>query len=328
MSQKEDTIASEVIAASLGGAISASVLYPVEVLKTKMQAGNDDGDDDEGKQNDGNSEEKQPPTMVEYASRLYRKEGAGIFVHGMETSAFQSATEKALYFFAYQALKNVHAAVTSNAKLDGFSNLLLGCAAEWAHLPITLPLDCWTTQIQTNTNPDETPMALLLSLLNAGPSKMYKGIQAYTVLCLKPALQYTIFEQVKAAVIARRAQKTLSTAEAFLLGMVARAVATVVVFPYLRAKVMLQAAKSEQNGATAGDVVTPSAHASSIPAMLGKMYQQGGLALWFQGLGPELTRGVLSAALMMTIKEKIATVVKSMLLGHEQKQKEQFRNAR
>ena len=33
-----DSIASEVVSASLGGAISASILYPSEVLKTKMQA--------------------------------------------------------------------------------------------------------------------------------------------------------------------------------------------------------------------------------------------------------------------------------------------------
>lgn len=322
MSQQEDTIASEVIAASLGGAISASVLYPLEVLKTKMQAGGEDDDDEKD-----NSEEKQPPTMVEYATRLYRKEGAGTFVHGMETSAFQSATEKALYFFAYQVLKDAYATVTSSTKLDGFSNLLLGCAAEWAHLPITLPIDVWTTKIQTSRNPDDTPMALLLTLLNAGPSKMYKGIQAYTVLCLKPALQYTIFEQVKAAVVATRVQKALTTAEAFLLGMVARTIATVVVFPYLRAKVMMQAAKSTPDGGSAGTDGKPSADTTSIPAMLGKMYRQGGFALWFQGLGPELTRGVLSAALMMTIKEKIAIIVKGMILGHRKKQKEQRRLA-
>ena len=50
---------------------------------------------------------------------------------------------------------------------------------------------------------------------------MYKGIQAYVVLCLKPALQYTIFEQVKAVIVKTRRSKHLSAAEAFLLGMIA-----------------------------------------------------------------------------------------------------------
>lgn len=304
----QDTIASEVIAASLGGAISASVLYPLEVLKTKMQARG--GDDDE-------DEEEKDPSMIQYATSMYKREGAGVFFHGMETSAFQSAAEKALYFFSYTALKEVHFALT-NSKLDGFTNLALGYAADWAHLPITLPLDCWTTKIQTT---NEKPMAILCSLLAAGPSKMYKGIQAYYVLCLKPALQYTIFEQVKTAVVAGRSNKTLGAGESFLLGMVARAISTIVVFPYLRAKVMMQVAKAS---ATAGND-TGEEKSVSILSLLGTMYNQGGLASWYQGIVPELTRGVMSAALMMMIKEQIATTVKEMLVGHGQPKKQQRR---
>jgi hypothetical protein len=132
---------------------------------------------------------------------------------------------------------------------------------------------------------------------------MYKGIQAYTVLCLKPALQYTVFEQVKATVVANRKVKVLGAAEAFVLGMIARAISTVCIFPYLRAKVVLQATGRK----------------ISIPELLSEMAQQpGGIANWFQGLGPELTRGVLSAALMLMIKEQIGQVVQSALSGGSQ----------
>lgn len=132
---------------------------------------------------------------------------------------------------------------------------------------------------------------------------MYKGIQAYTVLCLKPALQYTVFEQVKATVVANRNVKVLGAAEAFVLGMIARAISTVCMFPYLRAKVVLQATGRK----------------ISIPKLLSEMAQQpGGIANWFQGLGPELTRGVLSAALMLMIKEQIGQVVQSALSGGSQ----------
>ena len=79
MSHK-DTIASEVISSSLGGVCSASILYPLEVLKTRMQADND---------GDGKNE-----TMVQFARKLYEKEGAHVFFKGIETSAFQSGLEK------------------------------------------------------------------------------------------------------------------------------------------------------------------------------------------------------------------------------------------
>lgn len=130
----DERIASEVIAASLGGAISASVLYPLEVLKTKMQAAQDNKD----------------KTMWEFARRLAEEFGHKVFWVGVETSALQSATEKALYFFAYTCLKHLYLGPAPHPPLRTLPNLTLGCMAEWAHLPITLPLDCWTTKIQTD----------------------------------------------------------------------------------------------------------------------------------------------------------------------------------
>ena len=108
-----------------------------------MQASEDDDESDQG--------------MVEYAKYLYQKEGMGVFLNGIETSAFQSAVEKACYFFAYTALKQAHQSIrkvtnprAANKPIGGLSNLFLGCLAEWAHLPITLPIDCLSTAIQTS----------------------------------------------------------------------------------------------------------------------------------------------------------------------------------
>ena len=292
MAQRKDTIASEVLSASVGGAISASILFPLEVLKTKMQAGGDEEEKEKG--------------MVEYAKDLYRKEGFAVFLNGIETSAFQSSMEKAFYFFAYTALKQVHQFVrsvanpTSSSKSLGAStNLALGCLAEWAHLPITMPIDCLSTAIQTSKQ--QNAVALMMTILKEG--NMYKGIQAYYVLCFKPALQYTVFEQVKASILKSRKVKTLSAAEAFLLGMIARTVATVAVFPFVRAKVVMQSRKEEGE------------KDPSVLSLLGDIYEKGGVSALYQGLGPELTRGVFSAALMLMIKEKINGGIKTALYG-------------
>lgn len=159
-----ETIASEVISASLGGAISASVLYPLEVLKTKMQAENKASSDQE--KVDEDNEDRSKLSMVEYSSYLYKNHGLEVFLSGVETSAFQSAAEKALYFFAYTGLKSIYRELNGGAAPKTFSSLVLGCLAEWCHLPVTLPLDCWTTAIQTNTNPNQGPLQLLLTMLS------------------------------------------------------------------------------------------------------------------------------------------------------------------
>jgi hypothetical protein len=292
-SQQQESIASEVLAASLGGAVSASILYPLEVLKTKMQA----------------SEDAQDLGMWEFAQYLVKHYGFKVFWVGVETSALQSATEKALYFFAYTALKELYHVITPKP-LSTLPNLVLGCAAEWAHLPITLPIDCWTTTIQTNTT-DTSAMTLLCNLLSEkGIRGMYKGIQAYTVLCLKPAIQYTVFEQIKQRLLKGTRRTSLHAGESFVLGMVARTISTILVFPYVRAKVLLQ---------TTNSTTTISNNDSSILSFLLKLHQQQGFSALFQGLGPELTRGVLSSALMLMIKEQIASLVHASLYGNNNK---------
>jgi len=60
-----------------------------------------------------------------------------------------------------------------------------------------------------------------------GVEGLYNGIQAYQVLCLKPAIQYTVYEYCKELVLlGRPGEENLGSAEVFLLGMVARAVST------------------------------------------------------------------------------------------------------
>jgi solute carrier family 25 (peroxisomal adenine nucleotide transporter), member 17 len=314
-----ESIASEVIAASLGGAVSATVLYPLEVLKTKMQATTtttSDDDDEESLKDDKTVQ----PNMITVARTLYQKEGAQVFIRGVETSAFQSALEKALYFLSYTGLKNGYTAVTQRpaTQMSTATNLLLGCLAEWAHLPITLPVDVWTTAIQTTSKTggsSNTPMTILITLLNDPTVNFYKGISAYYLLCFKPAIQYTVYEQVKTLWIASKNQKqrkqttTLSALESFLLGMVARTVATVLIFPFLRAKVLMQAQLLKDSSSE-----PPSEQPSlSVQSLLMQIYQRDGLAGLYQGIGPELTRGVFSAALMLMLKEQIAAIVQTMI---------------
>lgn len=185
---------------------------------------------------------------------------------------------------------------------------------------MTLPIDCVTTAIQTDDKNRGAFVLLGTILSEKGIGGFYKGIQAYTVLCLKPAIQYTVYEQVKKIVLAARRvnsnsrqlmDESLSAAEAFFLGMFARIVATMLTYPYLRAKVMLQS--------TYGDAkVKP-----TIPQMIAEQLSSGGVWGLYQGIGPELTRGVFSAALMMMVKERIGVVVRGLIDGQEREKQQQ-----
>jgi adenine nucleotide transporter 17 len=326
------SITAEVLSAAIGGIISASALYPLEVIKTKLQAAEcgstntsndidnkteDDNDKDQshdGATNTSNNAIRNTSAATTttsawaLAKHMYQTQGISSFYHGIATSAVQAGTEKALYFFAYTLLKNLYYSILQPKSQEGkkpvimstTANLLLGCAAEWAHLPITLPIDCLTTRIQTTNNPKASALALLCNMMSEGG--MYKGLQAYTVLCFKPAIQYTVYEQVKHYYLTLLSRNnpnqtsSLSSAQAFLLGLISRTISTVVVFPYIRAKVLLQQQPT-------------SSSSNTIPTLMQNLVNEGGICSLFQGLGPELTRGVLSSALMMMVKEKISAIV-------------------
>lgn len=294
MSTKNESIVSEVVAASLGGAISASLLYPLEVLKTNLQAKDSAANDDDDEESAG---------MIATAQQMYDKEGITVFFRGVQFSALQSSLEKALYFFSYTFLKQVHGAVSGGSSRSTLTNLMLGYAAEWSHLPITLPVDAVTTAIQTSSKGDGA-FKILLAMLSDKNRNFYKALPAYYLLCLKPALQYTVYEQVKSAWLKTKSRRALTAVEAFALGMVARTVATVLVFPFLRAKVLLQTQTTNASEET-----------TSIPknttSILKEQWKHAGLSGLYQGLGPELFRGVFSAALMLMIKERIAEIVQS-----------------
>ena len=328
-------------------------------------------------------------SMISFAHRLYQRQGGSAFFAGWEVSAVQSAIEKALYFVAFTGFKSLYRRLISSSSLSSSSSssspfdsrsqrlstvatLLLGCLAEWAHLPVSLPIDAVTTVIQTMENRSHfknkvlieesdgsesarndvgkdghRAMAILLTILRN--KTMYKGIEAHFLLCLRPAIQYTMFEKLKDFIIRKRQGRleknsrsgskpqtstsigsvsssvsSLSAIEAFALGMIARSVATLVIFPFQRAKVRIQSTacrhefeSSQNDDAEFGDrsdvlssVIEPT---TSIWKMIEQTYNKQGIGGLFQGLGPEITRGMLSAAIMLMVKERVSVSVKSVL---------------
>ena len=84
--------------------------------------------------------------------------------------------------------------ITGNSNIGAISNLILGCFAEWAHLPVTLPIDCVTTAIQTDSK-NRGAFTLMGTILSEkGIGGFYKGIEAYKVLYLKPVIQYMVYD--------------------------------------------------------------------------------------------------------------------------------------
>jgi hypothetical protein len=163
-----------------------------------------------------------------------------------------------------------------------------------------------------------------------GIGGFYRGASAFAVLCLRPAIQYVCFERLKAALLLgprhqaanrahaanrgggngaseAKARLQLSAAEAFLCGALARCVATCLIYPYVRAKVLaMTAARDLAKGAASATSSrgAGAAPAASVSGALRAVVGAEGVRGLYVGLGPELVRGMLSSAVMLMVKEQ------------------------
>lgn len=407
----------QAISAGSGGVAATVSLFPLDTIKTRMQARKAS---DEGAGTSGGG-------VAETVVGILEDGGPMAFFAGVGPGAVQSAIEKFVYFYAYTTLKSWFKAVTGDGPGTS-SNLVIGYVSEWLHLPVTLPLERVVKTIQTTRKDQqrEQKAAAVASGLGGGseessevlmrggdggagpprasspgvvatvrtiyqqqgPAGFYRGVVAYVVLCLRPAIQYTVFERLRAILLRGKAKKNprspsaaaaLSALEAFVLGAVARAIATLVVYPYIRAKVMAQAAAGKAGGSGGcGNATRDETRGSQRPAFippspplspsrsstpndftgeqtptqspnqrrgvvptssdldgnsrekptailvsepptmtesLVAVWQSEGIAGIYRGIKPELFRGMLSAAIMLMVKERIYLLNRRLLIG-------------
>ena len=100
---------------------------------------------------------------------------------------------------------------------------------------------------------------------------------AYMGVSLQPAIHFGIFEEIKKRLLGGR--KELTFMESFVYAGFARAVSTMLIYPYIRAKVLCQ---------------TGSGKARSSMEVIGEELKENGVVGLYAGIAPELIRGVMS----------------------------------
>lgn len=217
-----------------------------------------------------------------------------------------------------------------------FLKLALGYTAGVVNTMLTMPLEVISTRCQASKDSIGTLAMGRKLLFQEGLQSFYKGLGFNILLCINPAIQNTVFDKLKAALLRRAkaqaggAAVALTSLEAFVLGAVAKAVATFVTFPLVRLKTMLQAGTIPAGGkgsprarrrdapaltprtlsASAADLreqlVDASFRADKEEHLHGVVERIGQL---YRGVTSALTKSVLQAALLYMTKEMVEGVV-------------------
>lgn len=157
----------------------------------------------------------------------------------------------------------------------------------------TLPIWVVNTRMQLDTK--KTLKEQLMTVYREeGVKGFYKGIIPSLILVSNPAVQFMVFERLKSIMLRRTTKKRLGPTDAFLLGAMAKLVATLVTFPYLLVKSRLQA-KGTQG------VVKYAGFIDAVTSIL----KADGIKGFYKGITSKIVQTVLGAAFMFWVKEKV-----------------------
>lgn len=296
-------------AGSTGTVLATGMLFPLERVKTLVQV--------------------EPGTgLREVFRRVLKEEGPHGFYKGCLPMLQTVGSSNFLYFLLFEGLKDRLAKADDmpDGEVGAYETLIASAIAGALNMVLTEPLwrACVVAQAQTRATSSTakvsdgsgaiTVRAPLKASSGAfgtvcqmwrteGPMALWRGLWSSLWLVSNPVIQFFAYDMLKAA---RPNWKEVSSLEAFLMGAVAKALATVLTFPLQVAQSRLRNAR----GAAAGNGQVPELR-GMIPC-LQAVFRENGIAGLYFGLLPKLLQTVTQAAFMFAIYEKVHWVIRRL----------------
>lgn len=296
---------SEATSGAVGALLSTTILYPLDTCKTKYQA------------------EVQAHGRLKYRnlSDVFREAISTGQIHslyqGLGTKNLQSFISQFVYFYGYSYFKRLYLVKSGSKSIGTTANLVIAAAAGACTAIVTQPLDTASSKMQTSAFGKSK--GLWLTLTEGSWSEAFDGLGISLLLTSNPSIQYTVFDQLKQRLLKAKKNKAenkasteaLSAFSAFLLGAISKSIATVLTYPAIRCKVMIQAADSNDDESSEAERRSR----KTVTGALRAIWKKEGLLGFFKGLHAQILKTVLSSALLLMIKEKITATTWVLILA-------------
>eukprot|EP01044_Picomonas_judraskeda_P029059 COSAG03_NODE_9899_length_687_cov_0.965986_1_plen_202_part_01 len=183
--------------------------------------------------------------MGSIVSGLIKQYGIrGLYI-GITPKLFKSAAQKFIYFYLSEALMQIRLRL-SPLPVGALQELGLSLLADYGCVPIVVPLEAITTQCQTAG--DDAGMLRTSGRMyrESGLGGFFDGWSAYMAGSFQPAIQFTLYNQVRRyLLLSAGVSGELGGAAAFLLGGFSRAVSEMLTYPTLVIQYIQQSADHE-----------------------------------------------------------------------------------
>uniref|UniRef100_A0A0A8YT44 Peroxisomal adenine nucleotide carrier 1 n=1 Tax=Arundo donax TaxID=35708 RepID=A0A0A8YT44_ARUDO len=294
----------EATSGAVGSLVSTTVLYPLDTCKTKFQA--------ELQTHQGAHKYR---NLSDVFWEAVRKRQILSLYQGLNTKNIQSFISSFCYFYGYSYFKRLYLEKSGAKSIGTTANLLVAAAAGVCTVVVTQPLDTAASRMQTSAFGKSK--GLRETLAEGTWMEAFDGLGISIILTCNPSIQYTAFDQLKQRLIQRRRRKNAGSAEdssrvalsafsAFLLGAISKSIATVLTYPLIRCKVMIQAADPDEDDDDETERPSKSRAPKTMLGALHAIWSKEGIPGFFKGLHAQILKTVLSSALLLMVKEKIS----------------------
>ncbi|KAL2007911.1 hypothetical protein VTN00DRAFT_7893 [Thermoascus crustaceus] len=283
------------VAGATGAVLANAIVYPLDIVKTKLQVQVKSSQTANGHVH-GDAEHYE--STLDAIDKIVKNEGIAGLYAGIHGSLLGVASTNFAYFYWYSVVRTLYMASSRVPKPPGTAiELSLGAVAGAAAQLFTIPVSVITTRQQTQRKEErkgliETGREVINS--EDGWTGLWRGLKASLVLVVNPAITYGAYQRLKDILFPGKT--SLKPWEAFVLGALSKALATIATQPLIVAKVGLQSLPPP------GRQGKP--FKSFIEVMRYIIEHEGVLSL-FKGIGPQITKGLLVQGLLMMTKERV-----------------------
>ncbi|KAG9340341.1 hypothetical protein JZ751_021453 [Albula glossodonta] len=282
------------VAGAMGSVTAMTVFFPLDTARLRLQV-------------DEKRKAKSTPAIL---AEIIREEGLLAPYRGWFPVICSLCCSNFVYFYCFHSLK---AAWLKGQAATPSRDLLIGIAAGVINVLVTTPLWVVNTRLKLqgakfrNTDVHPTHYKGIIDAFagivrEEGVWALWNGTLPSLLLVLNPAIQFMIYEGLKRQ-LRRGVHRELTALEVFLIGAVAKAVATTLTYPLQTVQSILRFGQHRQPTERSRLL---SSLRSVVHLLRNRVRKQGMLGL-FKGLEAKLLQTVLTAALMFLLYEKIAS---------------------
>ncbi|XP_038676686.1 peroxisomal membrane protein PMP34 isoform X2 [Scyliorhinus canicula] len=281
------------VAGVVGSVTAATTFFPLDTARIRLQV----------------DEKRKSSSTHVILSEIVKEEGLLALYRGWFPVISSVCCSNFVYFYTFNSLKAM--LVKGNVRATPSKDLLMGCIAGATNVFLTTPMWVVNTRLKlqgAKFRKEDIHQTEYKGILDAfrqiitkeGLGTLWNGILPSLVLVCNPGIQFMFYEGLKRK--ASKAGRRIPSLEIFMIGAIAKAIATTVTYPLQIVQAILRFEPNKRSRNTSQESVRV------VIDLISERIKKGGFSGLYKGLEAKLLQTVFTAALMFLIYERIAGI--------------------